>query len=113
MSFVFRGARGDIENGFPGFMPARRALRVHAARPSNSNSLTFLVTALASAWCFFDGYNAKDVCDMSTASSPGPSSCSSSQWPSWPHRTTVAYASIDSTCKPRASVGSQTSAGTS
>ncbi|KAI5410404.1 hypothetical protein KIW84_055782 [Lathyrus oleraceus] len=73
MSFVFRGARGDIENGFPGFMPARRALRVHAARPSNSNSLTFLVTALASAWCFFDGYNAKDVCDMSTTSSPGPS----------------------------------------
>ncbi|KAI5412492.1 E3 ubiquitin-protein ligase SDIR1 [Lathyrus oleraceus] len=46
MSFVFRGARGDIENGFPGFMPARRALRVHAARPSNSNSLTFLVTVL-------------------------------------------------------------------
>ncbi|KAI5437873.1 E3 ubiquitin-protein ligase sdir1 [Lathyrus oleraceus] len=46
MSFVFRGARGDIENGFPGFMPERRALRVHAARPSNSNSLTFLVTVL-------------------------------------------------------------------
>lgn len=46
MSFVFRGARADIENGFPGFIPERRALRVHAARPSNSNSLTFLVTVL-------------------------------------------------------------------
>ncbi|KAK7276294.1 hypothetical protein RIF29_17433 [Crotalaria pallida] len=46
MSFVFRGTRGDIENGFPGFVPERRALRVQAARPSNSNSLTFLVTVL-------------------------------------------------------------------
>ncbi|MED6158576.1 E3 ubiquitin-protein ligase sdir1 [Stylosanthes scabra] len=46
MSFVFRGTRPDIENGFPGFMPQRRTLRVHAARPSNSNSLTFLVTVL-------------------------------------------------------------------
>jgi E3 ubiquitin-protein ligase SDIR1 len=46
MSFVFRGARADLENGFPGFIPERRALRVHAARPSNSNSLTFLVTVL-------------------------------------------------------------------
>lgn len=26
MSFVFRGARADIENGFPGFIPERRAL---------------------------------------------------------------------------------------
>ena len=26
MSFVFRGTRADIENGFPGFMPERRAL---------------------------------------------------------------------------------------
>ncbi|KAJ1389401.1 Zinc finger, RING-type [Sesbania bispinosa] len=48
MSFVFRGTRADIENGFPGFTPERRALRVHGAgaRPSNSNSLTFLVTVL-------------------------------------------------------------------
>ncbi|KAF7831059.1 E3 ubiquitin-protein ligase SDIR1 isoform X1 [Senna tora] len=46
MSFVLRGTRADIESGFPGFMPERRALRVHAARPSNSNSLTFLVTVL-------------------------------------------------------------------
>ncbi|KAK7290160.1 hypothetical protein RIF29_04387 [Crotalaria pallida] len=46
MSFVFRGTRADIENGFPGFIPERRTLRVHAARPSNSNSLTFLVTVL-------------------------------------------------------------------
>ncbi|KAH1226525.1 E3 ubiquitin-protein ligase SDIR1 [Glycine max] len=46
MSFVFRGTRADIENGFPGFIPERRALRVHATRPSNSNSLTFLVTGI-------------------------------------------------------------------
>jgi hypothetical protein len=72
-----------------------------------------LFVALVSAWCFLDGYNVKDVCNMSTTSSTGPSSCSSSQWPSWSHRTTVAYASIDSTGKPRASAGSQTSAGTS
>jgi hypothetical protein len=78
-----------------------------------TSMLFILFAALASAWCFLDGYNAKDVCNMSTASSTSPSSCSSSQWPSWPHRTTVAYASIDSTCKPRASAGSQTSAGTS
>ena len=53
------------------------------------------------------------VFSLSTASSPGPSSCSSSQWSSWPYRITIAYASIDNTCKPRASAGSQTSADTS
>ncbi|KAA8539480.1 hypothetical protein F0562_026172 [Nyssa sinensis] len=46
MSFVFRGTRADIETGFPGFIPERRAMRVHAARPVNSNSLAFLVTVL-------------------------------------------------------------------
>ncbi|KAE7996757.1 hypothetical protein FH972_001450 [Carpinus fangiana] len=46
MSFVFRGTRADIESGFPGFIPERRAMRVHAARPVNSNSLAFLVTVL-------------------------------------------------------------------
>ncbi|XP_057953134.1 E3 ubiquitin-protein ligase SDIR1-like [Malania oleifera] len=46
MSFVFRGTRADIESGFPGFVPGRRALRVHAARPVNTNSLAFLVTVL-------------------------------------------------------------------
>ncbi|GAV75174.1 zf-RING_2 domain-containing protein [Cephalotus follicularis] len=46
MSFVFRGTRADIENAFPGFIPERRAMRVHAARPVNSNSLVFLVTVL-------------------------------------------------------------------
>ncbi|KAG2730322.1 hypothetical protein I3843_01G280900 [Carya illinoinensis] len=46
MSFVFRGTRGDIESGFPGYIPERRAMRVHAARPVNSNSLAFLVTVL-------------------------------------------------------------------
>ncbi|PIA54703.1 hypothetical protein AQUCO_00900934v1 [Aquilegia coerulea] len=46
MSFVFRGTRADLEGGFPGFIPERRALRVHAARPANTNSLAFLVTVL-------------------------------------------------------------------
>lgn len=46
MSFVFRGTRADIENGFPGFIPERRAVRVHAARPVNTNSLAFLLTVL-------------------------------------------------------------------
>nr|GMD02025.1 E3 ubiquitin-protein ligase SDIR1-like [Ipomoea batatas] len=46
MSFVFRGTRGDIETGFPGLIPERRTVRVHAARPVNSNSLAFLVTVL-------------------------------------------------------------------
>ncbi|KAL9165094.1 hypothetical protein ABFS82_06G149100 [Erythranthe guttata] len=46
MSFVFRGTRGDIETGFPGLIPERRAMRVHATRPVNTNSLAFLVTVL-------------------------------------------------------------------
>ncbi|GMH19043.1 hypothetical protein Nepgr_020884 [Nepenthes gracilis] len=46
MSFVFRGTRGDIENGFPGIIPERRTMRIHAARPVNNNSLAFLVTVL-------------------------------------------------------------------
>ncbi|KAM5556454.1 E3 ubiquitin-protein ligase SDIR1 [Rosa sericea] len=46
MSFVFRGTRGDIESGFPEFIPERRAMRVHTARSVNSNSLAFLVTVL-------------------------------------------------------------------
>ncbi|XWS53099.1 hypothetical protein CRYUN_Cryun11dG0128700 [Craigia yunnanensis] len=46
MSFVFRGARGDIESGFSGLIPERPAVRIHAARPVNSNSLAFLVTAV-------------------------------------------------------------------
>ncbi|CAK9167578.1 unnamed protein product [Ilex paraguariensis] len=46
MSFVFRGTRADVESGFPGFIPERRAVRVHAARPVNTNSLAFLVTVL-------------------------------------------------------------------
>ncbi|KAL6526802.1 E3 ubiquitin-protein ligase sdir1 [Orobanche gracilis] len=45
MSFVFRGTRGDIENGFPQ-IPERRAMRIHASRPVNTNSVAFLVTAL-------------------------------------------------------------------
>ncbi|KAK3007363.1 hypothetical protein RJ639_016039, partial [Escallonia herrerae] len=46
MSFVFRGARPDIENGLSGFVPGRRTMRLHAARPINTNSLAFLVTVL-------------------------------------------------------------------
>ncbi|CAN4095841.1 unnamed protein product [Withania somnifera] len=46
MSFVFRGSRADIEPGFPGLIPERRAVRVHGARPVNTNSLAFLVTVL-------------------------------------------------------------------
>ncbi|XP_059628108.1 E3 ubiquitin-protein ligase SDIR1 [Cornus florida] len=46
MSFVFRGTRPDVETGFSGFIPQRRAVRVHAARPVNTNSLAFLVTVL-------------------------------------------------------------------
>ncbi|XP_044509431.1 E3 ubiquitin-protein ligase SDIR1-like isoform X2 [Mangifera indica] len=46
MSFVFRGSRADLENGFPGFIPGRRTVRVHGSRPVNSNSLAFLVTVL-------------------------------------------------------------------
>ncbi|KAG8663028.1 E3 ubiquitin-protein ligase SDIR1 isoform X1 [Manihot esculenta] len=46
MSFVFRGSRGDIESGFPSFAPERPTVRIHAARPVNSNSLAFLVTAV-------------------------------------------------------------------
>ncbi|KAL0452833.1 UNVERIFIED_CONTAM: E3 ubiquitin-protein ligase SDIR1 [Sesamum latifolium] len=41
MSFVFRGTRGDMETGFPGLIPERRAVRVHA-RPVNTNSSLFL-----------------------------------------------------------------------
>ncbi|KAK6790135.1 hypothetical protein RDI58_013935 [Solanum bulbocastanum] len=36
----------DIEPGFPGLVPERRAVRVHAGRPVNTNSLAFLVTVL-------------------------------------------------------------------
>ncbi|BBG97987.1 RING/U-box superfamily protein [Prunus dulcis] len=46
MSFVFRGTRADIESGFPEFIPERRAMRVHASRSVNSNSLAFLVTVI-------------------------------------------------------------------
>ncbi|KAL5709541.1 RING-type E3 ubiquitin transferase [Ranunculus cassubicifolius] len=46
MSFVFRGTRADLEGGFPGFIPERRGMRVHAARPANTNSMAFLVTVL-------------------------------------------------------------------
>ncbi|XP_068635712.1 E3 ubiquitin-protein ligase SDIR1-like [Aristolochia californica] len=47
MSFVFRGTRADLESGFPGFIPERRAVRVHpGGRPVNANSMAFLVTVL-------------------------------------------------------------------
>ncbi|XP_021894624.1 E3 ubiquitin-protein ligase SDIR1-like isoform X2 [Carica papaya] len=46
MSFVFRGTRGDIESGFPGFIAERPAVRIHPPRPVNTNSMAFLVTVL-------------------------------------------------------------------
>ncbi|PON75587.1 43kDa postsynaptic protein [Parasponia andersonii] len=46
MSFVFRGTRADIETGFPGYIPEQPSVRIHAARPVNTNSLAFLVTVL-------------------------------------------------------------------
>uniref|UniRef100_A0A7C9CNY1 RING-type E3 ubiquitin transferase n=1 Tax=Opuntia streptacantha TaxID=393608 RepID=A0A7C9CNY1_OPUST len=46
MSFVFRGARGDFENGFAGIIPGRRSLRIQPVRPVNTNSLAFLITVL-------------------------------------------------------------------
>ncbi|KAK4761258.1 hypothetical protein SAY87_006151 [Trapa incisa] len=46
MSFVFRGTRPDIEQGLPEFIPERRVVRVHAARPINSNSLAFLIAVM-------------------------------------------------------------------
>lgn len=46
MSFVFRGSRGDIENGLSGIIPERRTVRIQPVRPVNTNSLAFLVTVL-------------------------------------------------------------------
>lgn len=47
MSFVFRGSRADLESGFPGLIPERRAVRIQSGgRPVNTNSLAFLVTVL-------------------------------------------------------------------
>uniref|UniRef100_A0A7N0TDD1 RING-type E3 ubiquitin transferase n=1 Tax=Kalanchoe fedtschenkoi TaxID=63787 RepID=A0A7N0TDD1_KALFE len=34
------------ESGFPGYIAERPALRIHAARPVNTNSLAFLITVL-------------------------------------------------------------------
>lgn len=47
MSFVFRGSRGDIESGFPSFIPERRAVRIHGGgRSINANPMAFLATVL-------------------------------------------------------------------
>ncbi|ESW04041.1 hypothetical protein PHAVU_011G062500 [Phaseolus vulgaris] len=46
MSFVFRGSRGDIESGFPAYVPERTLMRIHPARPVNGNSLGFLITVI-------------------------------------------------------------------
>ncbi|KAI4322124.1 hypothetical protein L6164_021844 [Bauhinia variegata] len=46
MSFVFRGSRGDIESGFSEYVPERTTMRVHPARPVNSNSLAFVITVI-------------------------------------------------------------------
>ncbi|XP_026413929.1 E3 ubiquitin-protein ligase SDIR1-like isoform X2 [Papaver somniferum] len=45
MSYAFRGARPDIENGFAGSIPHQRpSLRIRAARPNITNSFAFLFT---------------------------------------------------------------------
>lgn len=46
MSFVFRGNRGDIENGFTEYIPERHAMGLSAGRPRNANSMAFLATVL-------------------------------------------------------------------
>ncbi|XP_078428358.1 RING/U-box superfamily protein [Wolffia australiana] len=47
MSFVFRGTRGDLEDGLGEFIPERRALRAHnVGRPAGANSMVFLFTVL-------------------------------------------------------------------
>ncbi|KAL2630535.1 hypothetical protein R1flu_015221 [Riccia fluitans] len=46
MSFVFRGSRGDLENGFHNFTPERRAVVQRFHGRSNANPLTFLFTVL-------------------------------------------------------------------
>ncbi|XP_028788401.1 E3 ubiquitin-protein ligase SDIR1-like [Neltuma alba] len=46
MSFVFRGSRGDVESGFSEYVPERTTMRVHPARPVNSNALAFLITVI-------------------------------------------------------------------
>ncbi|KAM7501872.1 hypothetical protein LguiB_000776 [Lonicera macranthoides] len=46
MNFLIREARPDIESGLSGLIPDRPAVRVHATRPINTNSLAFLVTVL-------------------------------------------------------------------
>ncbi|XP_054811364.1 E3 ubiquitin-protein ligase SDIR1-like [Prosopis cineraria] len=46
MSFVFRGSRGDMESGFSEYVPERTTMRVHPARPVNSNTLAFLITVI-------------------------------------------------------------------
>ncbi|XP_045826626.1 E3 ubiquitin-protein ligase SDIR1-like isoform X2 [Trifolium pratense] len=46
MSFSFRGSRGDIESGFSEYVPERTSTRVHPSRPSNSNTLAFLITVI-------------------------------------------------------------------
>jgi len=46
MSFVFRGTRADLENGFPGFIPERRAL---------------VCTHYLHLYKFFDGANTCDA----------------------------------------------------
>eukprot|EP00252_Welwitschia_mirabilis_P011926 TRINITY_DN2651_c0_g1_i1.p1 TRINITY_DN2651_c0_g1~~TRINITY_DN2651_c0_g1_i1.p1 ORF type:complete len:286 (+),score=48.92 TRINITY_DN2651_c0_g1_i1:266-1123(+) len=47
MSFVFRGSRGDIENAFSGFIPERRAVRIHGGgRTFTTNPMALLATVL-------------------------------------------------------------------
>lgn len=39
MSFVFRGSRGDLESGFSGFLPERRAMVSFFLEISNAGNI--------------------------------------------------------------------------
>ncbi|XP_074308230.1 E3 ubiquitin-protein ligase SDIR1-like [Silene latifolia] len=45
MSFIFRGTRADIENSSPAIAPEQH-VRIHAARPIDTNSFAFLITVV-------------------------------------------------------------------
>ncbi|KAJ8766094.1 hypothetical protein K2173_020610 [Erythroxylum novogranatense] len=50
MSFIFRGIRADLANGFQGFVPERRTMRAHPTRSINSNPLVFLISPNFLLW---------------------------------------------------------------
>lgn len=52
--------------------------------------------ALASCGCLFDGHKLEDVCNLSTTSSSGPSTCCSGKRSAWSYWTAAAHATINS-----------------